>query len=125
MEKKICNLEKKIKNTEDRINVLLESNPSFLLYRKIHEKYYYSKGWSSPDNEFSMLMFLMRMLRRKSNIPLFNIKLEIEKLKAEKVDLDKSLNDLQDELNKNKSLIHELSEYREKIIASLKSEEEL
>lgn len=62
-----------------------------------------------------MLMFLMRMLRRKSSITISNIKQDITILEKQ----IKEWKELKDKLNKNKFVYDELTKDKEKIITFL------
>lgn len=61
---------------EAQISTISTTTP-LSLYIKLHEKYYYSKTWHLSNNKFAMRIFLMRMLRHKSDISISKIKSEI------------------------------------------------
>lgn len=91
------------------------------LYIKLKDKYYYSKYWFLSKNKFAMLMFLMRMLRRKSNITSSNIKQEITILEKQ----IKEWTELKEKSNRIKSVIDELSKDKEKIIVFFNTAEDI
>ena len=99
---------------DEQINTMSITMP-LSLYIRLYNKYYYSKAWYLSKNKFSMLIFLMRMLRRKSDLPLSKIKLEIAVVAKQ----EKEWNDLKTKLNKIQSVINELSRDRDKIVAFL------
>ena len=111
---KICKLEMEAGAIDEQINTMSITMP-LSLYIRLYNKYYYSKAWYLSKNKFSMLLFLMRMLRRKSDLPLSKIKLEIAVVAKQ----EKEWNDLKTKLNKIQSVINELSRDRDKIVAFL------
>ena len=111
---KICMLEQEINETEMQIRNISSMMP-LSLYIKLYDKYYYSKSWFLSKNKFAMLMFLMRMLRRKSSITISNIKQDITILEKQ----IKEWKELKDKLNKNKFVYDELTKDKEKIITFL------
>lgn len=116
---KICMLELEINELETQIRNISSRMP-LSLYIKLYDKYYYSKNWHLSKNKFAMLMFLMRMLRRKSNITISNIKQEITILKKQ----IKEWKELKEKLNRIKSVNDELSKDKEKIIVFFNTTED-
>lgn len=113
---KISTLEKEANVIEKQIKTISTTMP-LSLYIKLHDKYYYSKNWCFSKNKFAMLIFLMRILRRKSDIPISKIKSEITILEKQIKEWD----ELKSKLYKTKSVIDDLSKDKDKIITFFKS----
>lgn len=109
---KINSLETEISDTKEQIAVVC--NDTLLsLYLKLREKYYDSKEWYLSSNNYSMILFLMRMLRRKSNITVSEIRSKLNLL-DEKIN---ELYELEDKLSDLQYFKNYLSDERDKIIS--------
>lgn len=109
---KINSLEIEITQIEERLAEIC-SETLLSLYIKFYDKYYYSKDWYRSSKKFSMILFLMRILRRKSDIPINQIKTKL-KLLEEKIKLR---DEVKSKLNQLKSLHSQLSTERDKIVS--------
>lgn len=107
---KINELETENNVLEEQVKIISTKMP-LSLYIKLYDKYYYSKSWYLNDNKFKMIIFLMRMLRRKSNISTANIKKEINILNKQ-IELRNKLNE---KLSHVKSVMSHLVTDRNKI----------
>lgn len=107
---KINELETENNVLEEQVKIISTKMP-LSLYIKLYDKYYYSKSWYLNDNKFKMIIFLMRMLRRKSNISIANIKKEINILNKQ-IELRNKLNE---KLSHVKSVMSHLVTDRNKI----------
>lgn len=107
---KINALEIEIQQIDEQIAAISNESP-LSLYVKLHKKYYYSKNWYLSSNRFSMIFFLMKILRRKSNVPLSKIKSELNLLNNQ----IKKWNELKDKARQLKLVFNDLSEYGDKI----------
>ena len=108
---KIRTLEMEAKELEAQISTISTTTP-LSLYIKLHEKYYYSKAWHLSNNKFAMRIFLMRMLRHKSDISISKIKSEIAVLEKRIKEWD----ELRNKLSRIKSVASELSKDKDKIL---------
>lgn len=107
---KIDTLEAEIQRLDEKIAEISNIYP-LSLYVKLRDKYYYSKKWHLSSNKFSMMLFLMRILRRKSNISITRIKSDLTLLDSQ----IKKREELKTKLNQLKSVQSDLSESRDKI----------
>lgn len=115
---KIQNLEIDLKQVEEQI-VAISNEMPLSLYIRLHEKYYWSKNWYLSSNRFSMIMFLMRILRRKSNMPISIIKSNINILDGQ----IKTWEDLKSKSRRLESVLNDLSKDKDKIITFFDSVE--
>ena len=115
---KIQNLEIDLKQVEEQI-VAISNEMPLSLYIRLHEKYYWSKNWYLSSNRFSMIMFLMRILRRKSNMPISIIKSNINILDGQ----IKTWEDLKSKSRRLESVLNDLSKDKDKIITCFDSVE--
>ena len=108
---KINTLEIEIQRIDEQIAEISNKFP-LSLYIKLHDKYYYSNNWYLSSNRFSMIIFLMKILRRKSNIPITQIRSDLNLLEKQ----IKKWEELKDKLRQLKYILNNLSENRDKII---------
>lgn len=116
---KINSLKFTVLQLEKQITVLTNEMP-LSLYVKLREKYYYSKRWDLYSNKFSMIIFLMRVLRRKSNISVAQIRSNLIILKRQINELE----ELNRQFSRESSTLTKLSDYCTNITTTLNSVKE-
>lgn len=119
LEDKIELLKNDAKKLQDNIDAIENETP-YALYIKLYDKYYYEKRWHLSENNYSMIRFLMTILRRKSDINNTKIR-EILKTLDKQIQI---LDEFKNKLNKTNSVIYKLSEDRDKIVEFFNSKEE-
>ena len=119
LEDKIELLKNDAKKLQDNIDAIENETP-YALYIKLYDKYYYEKRWHLSENNYSMIRFLMTILRRKSDINNTKIR-EILKTLDKQI---QTLDEFKNKLNKTNSVIYKLSEDRDKIVEFFNSKEE-
>lgn len=111
LEDKIESLKNEAKCLQENIDTITNEMP-YAFYIKLFNKYYYKKRWYFSENKYSMIKFLMTILRRKSDIPNSKIRVILKTLDKQIQDLD----EFQSKLNKSHSTVNKLSEYRDNIV---------
>lgn len=115
LSEKISAVKKTVSIQEYKLKSLKEEG-DYPLYIRIREKYYYKKQWFSSSKKFSMICFLMKLLKRI--YPQYCIAEVKQRLKA----LDTLIKKIDDEtktLTKQKSLLYSLEESSSALIANL------
>lgn len=116
LEIKIKSLKNEAIHLQEKIDEIANQMP-LVLYNKLYDKYYYKKDWNLSKNKKSMIRFLMTILRRKSNIPNSEIRKQLYILEKQK----KTLSELKSKFDHKNSIIDDLSNDRDKIIAFFSS----
>lgn len=113
---KISSLQKKVSIEEFNLQSLKEEG-DYPLYIRIWEKHYYKKRWYYSSNKFSMIRFLMKLLRRlHPQYCLVEVKQRLKALDA----LIKKIDDATSKLNIQKRLLNSLEESFSTLTANLK-----
>ncbi len=113
---KISSLQKKVSIEEFNLQSLKEEG-DYPLYIRIWEKHYYKKRWYYSSNKFSMIRFLMKLLRRL--YPQYCLVEVKQRLKAFDA-LIKKIDDATSKLNIQKRLLNSLEESFSTLTANLK-----
>lgn len=111
LESKIETLISEANDLQIRVDEISNEMP-LSLYIRLYDKYYYKKAWYISSNKFSMIRFLMRILRRKSNMPISEIKKQLAILETQK----KTWEEFKSKLSSTKAIINDLSKDRDKIV---------
>lgn len=113
---KISSVQKKVSIEEFNLQSLKEEG-DYPLYIRIWEKHYYKKRWYYSSNKFSMIRFLMKLLRRLyPQYCLVEVKQRLKALDA----LIKKIDDATSKLNIQKRLLNSLEESFSTLTANLK-----
>lgn len=113
---KISSVQKKVSIEEFNLQSLKEDG-DYPLYIRIWEKYYHKKQWYYSSKKFSMIRFLMKLLRRL--YPQYCLVEVKQRLKALDI-LIKKIDDVTSKLNIQKRLLDSLEESFSTLTANLK-----
>lgn len=115
LSEKISAMQKEVTIEEEKLR-FLKMKGNYPLYLRIKEQYYYKKQWFSSSKKFSMIRFLMKLLKRL--YPQYRLVEVRQRLKA----LDTLMKKIDDEtktLTKQKNLLRSLEESSSTLIANL------
>ncbi len=73
LERKIDSLKNDAIRLQEKIDEI-ENEMPLVLYNKLYNKYYFKKSWYLSNNKISIIRFLMTILRRKSSMPISEIR---------------------------------------------------
>lgn len=116
LERKIDSLKNDAIRLQEKIDEI-ENEMPLVLYNKLYNKYYFKKSWYLSNNKISIIRFLMTILRRKSSMPISEIRKNLCILEKQK----ERLSNLKSNFYYTNSIIDNLSNDRDKIIAFFSS----
>lgn len=116
LSEKISEMQKKVSIEEDKLRSL-KMKGNYPLYLRIKEEHYYKKQWYCSSMKFSMIRYLMKLLKRLyPQYCLAEVKKRLKVLDA----LIKKIDDATNKLNSQKRLLHSLEESSSTLMANLK-----